>query len=281
MHAEQAGVGSASRLESPGETGGTGAKPSGWTGSVLVLGGYAACAVVVEVFFAGAKEQLLSAVGLRGMGFFLWLFGALVIGLELFRNRLQAMTDETEAVARAVFRGDRGRVAQENLFGVYLDERHHAPFLPGAGSAGELTKLLERDPGLVHQVLSLRVARIEDRLSLYETRGKDIAAQLGLLGTVTGLVRALQSMAENAKDVSLVGGKALAALGGAQLGTAFSTTMAACYIVILVLILSGLLRMRTVRAARGIRQLGRALSLASARAGQDEENGDQGEEEIP
>jgi len=245
----------------------------GRTWKIAAVVAFVLLAVTVEVFFARERADLLATIGLKGMGVFLWVFVALWIGLEVARNLLKVEVEDVERAAGLLLDG--GEVPGRDLVWLHclyedFRSRSRVCALAAVSDPAALSGLLKERPGEGIRFVRMLLDRLEDRVSTYGSLGVDLAAQLGLLGTVTGLVRALDSLSVGLKDIKQAGGEALAALGGSQLGTAFSTTQAACYCIIAVLLLAGFLRLR-VRGA--VRQLEHRLSWGHRHSAEEDHDG--------
>lgn len=241
-------------------------RPSAWSRTAwkalqrpAVIAGvfaYLIAASAIEYQFGGVLDRVLAVVGLRGLGFFLWLFFGLLVVLEWVRVRLREATADTVRALEVGLRLSETSTSPtaeeaELLRRIAREEHEHAAYVPHGGEATAQARCM-REPAFLLGLLRQRAARLCDELDAYRETGSDVAAQLGLIGTLVGLTRALQSMTADLKDIGAVGGQALAALGGSQLGTVFSTTLVGAYIIVIILVFSSMLRLRIRSVARQI-----------------------------
>ncbi len=219
-----------------------------------VLCGYAGVAAAVQILLGDSLNHLLAAVGLAGLGPFLWVFGLLLLLLEAGRHAVTTAIDETVR-AVAVFRqGERSPGEAIWLHAQYEQERTSSGLLPPLEPDSTTSADDPVGRPALSEFLALRISRCRDWVQAYGRVGEVLAGQTGLIGTLFGLQSAFRALGENAKYVGEEGGGLLSLLGQMRLDTAFSTSIVGAYMICFVVVCSALLGLRVAATAHALRR---------------------------
>lgn len=207
---------------------------------------YVAFVAVVEVFFATDKNQLLEGL-LPGLGHFVWLFLFLLLLLFFYRTELNEDIHLTNRVVTMLFSDSvLSYRYQRVVFQMYQEEQFEEPLLPCIDDIESFTHYFVTRRQTIRNLIESRIQRHQTAVEGFQELG-DFAGQLGLLGTVIGFSASLYKLQIGLKNLQGGGGQVLALFQNFPLHQAFSTTQAACYVVMIALFVRWLTKRSTTR----------------------------------
>jgi len=223
----------------------------------IALAAIGVVAVWVEFMFRDARDALLGAVGLEGLGIFLWFFLGLAVTLGLIWRHIAELVGVALRAAEELVRYARTGQVDPHLRQVCDLEAFRAG-LPLPSSVGHPQVRME----YLTQLLEAHIERLFKYVDSFRDIGILMAGQIGLLGTFIGLSRCFRHMVTTVKHLANAGSGAFAALAGSGLETVFSTTEAGVYVIIVVAGCSVMLWLRVHQVSR---QFNLFLRAANAR----------------